>query len=373
MIISVFTKKSYSKDLKIMRNDLTITDFLNEVFEKKASDLHISEGSPVQLRIDGSLRPSQHTDFPLTAEESFELCTSYINEENIATLKEEREFDFSFPFEEKCRFRGNLFFQMGAVTGAFRPIPQVIPSMEELGLPPALKTLTDLPRGLVLVTGPTGSGKSTTLASMIGHINKTRGEHIITIEDPIEFVHQSQISLVAQREVGKDTKTFLHALKYALRQDPDVVLIGEMRDLETISAAITISETGHLVFATLHTNSAMETINRIIDVFPAHQQPQVRTQLSFVLQGVVSQQLLPKIGGGRCLAQEIMVPNLAIRNLIREGKVHQIYSSMQVGQRESGMQTMNQCLAKLAKEDTITKEDALDFSIEKDELQKMLL
>jgi len=235
-----------------------------------------------------------------------------------------------------------------------------------------LKALTEKPRGLVLVTGPTGSGKSTTLASMIGHINNTRGEHIITIEDPIEFVHQSKRSLIAQREVGKDTQSFVKALKYALRQDPDVVLIGEMRDLETIGSAITISETGHLVFATLHTNTTVQTINRIIDVFPPHQQQQVRTQLSFILEGIVAQQLVPKIGGGRALIQEIMIPNHAIRNLIREDKVHQLYSSMQLGQSDSGMVTTNQSLAKAVKSELVTPEDALERCTDIEEMKKLL-
>lgn len=357
-----------------MALDFSMNDFLNEVLEVNASDLHISSGSPVMLRVDGVLHPSKMAgDVVLTDEDAERLCLQYAPQNMHDALKQDRELDYSFGYEGKARFRANVFYQMNAATGAFRPIPQIIPTMEQLGLPPILKQLTDLPRGLVLVTGPTGSGKSTTLASMIGHINRTRGEHIITIEDPIEFVHASQKSLVAQREVGKDTHSFVNALKYALRQDPDVVLIGEMRDLETIAAAITISETGHLVFATLHTNNAIETINRVIDVFPAHQQSQIRSQLSFVLQGVVSQQLVPKIGGGRALVQEIMVPNLAIRNLIREDKIHQVYTSMQVGQKDSGMITMNQALAQLAKKNIITKEDAIDHATDVEEVKKALL
>jgi twitching motility protein PilT len=352
---------------------ITFNDLLNEVLQKKASDLHITAGAPVQLRVDGNLVPTQlAAEHKLTPEESAQLCFTLADKPMVETFEDHRELDFSFDFEGRSRFRANLSWQMGTVAGAFRPIPQVIPTMEQLGLPPALKALTEKPRGLVLVTGATGSGKSTTLAAMIGQINRTSGEHIITVEDPIEFVHTSAKSLVAQREVGKDTKTFTSALKYALRQDPDVVLIGEMRDLETVSAAITISETGHLVFGTLHTNTAISTINRVIDVFPSHQQSQIRTQLSFVLEGVVSQQLIPKIGGGRVLAQEIMVPNLAIRNLIREDKVHQMYSSMQVNQKETGMQTMNQALAQLVKKGLITKDSAMEFCTDLDDVKKLL-
>lgn len=348
-----------------------MTNLLHEVLKKKASDLHISAGAPPMIRLDGTLRPAEAAQsMVLTPAQSEELCFTFMPVEMKESLRKDLELDFSFGFEGLSRFRVNLFHQQESVTGAFRPIPQVIPTMEQLGLPPALKTLTDLPRGLVLVTGPTGSGKSTTLAAMIGHINMTTGSHIITIEDPIEFLHTSKKSLMAQREIGKDTHSFVHALKYALRQDPDVVLIGEMRDLETIGAAITISETGHLVFGTLHTNSAVETINRIIDVFPAHQQTQIRTQLSFVLQGIVSQQLVPKIGGGRALAQEVMIPNLAIRNLIREDKVHQIYTSMQVGQKDSGMTTMNQTLASLVKKGVISKEDAIEHATDVEEVKK---
>jgi twitching motility protein PilT len=352
---------------------MTFDDLLGEVLEKRASDLHIASGAPVQLRADGNLVPSRHgPEYVLSPEDSAKLCLTLVNAEMKQTLELNRELDFSFDFQGKSRFRANLSWQMGTIAGAFRPIPQVIPTMEQLNLPPVLKMLTEKPRGLVLVTGPTGSGKSTTLAAMIGDINRHSGEHIITVEDPIEFVHTSAKSLVAQREVGKDTKTFANALKYALRQDPDVVLIGEMRDLETVGAAITISETGHLVFGTLHTNTAVSTINRVIDVFPSHQQSQIRTQLSFVLEGVVSQQLVPKIGGGRVLAQEIMIPNLAIRNLIREDKVHQIYSSMQVNQKETGMQTMNKSLAAHVKSGNITKEHAIDFATDLEEVKKLL-
>lgn len=351
----------------------TLDDFLNEVVESKASDLHICAGGKVMLRIDGSLRPSNLCpDHVLNKDEARLLNYTYLSEQDHRDFEDKWEFDFSFNFQGKSRFRGNLAYHLGSSSGSFRPIPQVIPTMEQLGLPASLKMLTELPRGLVLVTGPTGSGKSTTLAAMIGHINEMGGCHIITIEDPVEFVHTSKNSLVMQREVGKDTQSFTHALKYALRQDPDVVLIGEMRDRETIGAAITISETGHLVFGTLHTNSAMETINRIIDVFPPEQQTQIRTQLSFVIQGVVSQQLAPKKNGGRALVQEIMIPNLAIRNLIREDKVHQIATSMQVGQADSGMITTNQCLAGLYKKGLITKETAIAHCSNNEEMTKML-
>lgn len=350
---------------------ISFNDLLTEVLQKKASDIHISAGAPVLLRVDGDLVQTEKLGPKLLSpEESRELCFTFCDDKMIKALEEKREIDFSFSFEGKSRFRANVYYQMQTVSGAFRPIPQVIPTMEEIGLPDAMKNLTKLPRGLVLVTGPTGSGKSTSLAAMIGHINETRGEHIITIEDPIEFVHESKKSLLSQREVEKDTHSFVNALKYALRQDPDVVLIGEMRDLETIGAAITISETGHLVFATLHTNNAVQTINRIIDVFPAHQQTQIRTQLSFILEGIVSQQLVPKIGGGRTLALEVMIPTHAIRNLIREDKIHQLYASMQLSQKETGMFTMNQSLARLAKDGVISKEDAIGFATDVEEVKK---
>jgi twitching motility protein PilT len=352
---------------------ITFDQFLQEIVDTKSSDLHIAAGAPAMIRIDGELRPSSLApNITLTPEDTRRLCLTYSNDIMNKELEESRELDFSFGFGDKSRFRANIYYQMDSVAGAFRPIPQVIPTMEQLGLPDILRELTELPRGLILVTGPTGSGKSTTLASMINHINANSGDHIITIEDPIEFVHTSQKSLLSQREVGRDTHKFVNALKYALRQDPDVVLIGEMRDLETVGAAITISETGHLVFGTLHTNNCVQTINRIIDVFPAHQQTQVRTQLSFVLEGIISQQLVPKIGGGRVLAQEIMIPNHAIRNLIREDKVHQLYSSMQMGQKDSGMVTMNQSLASSAKKGLITKESALEFCSDPEEMQKLL-
>jgi twitching motility protein PilT len=288
-------------------------------------------------------------------------------------FEEDLEIDFSFGVRGLARFRANVYMQQGAVSGAFRIVPfQVIP-LDDLGLPPVVTALTDKPRGLVLVTGPTGSGKSTTLASMIDRINSTMRGHIITVEDPIEFQHSHKTCLVNQREIGRDSQSFQRALKYILRQDPDVVLIGEMRDLETIEAALSVAETGHLCFGTLHTNSAIQSINRIIDVFPAHAQPQIRSVLSFVLEGVISQNLIPKAtGSGRVLAAEVMVPNPAIRNLIREDKLHQVYSQMQIGQAKFGMQTMNQSLFDLYSRKLITLEEAIGHTSELDELKLMI-
>src|SRR5512135_1430408 len=292
---------------------------LKAMVEKGASDLHITTGSAPQLRIDGRLVPLKTT--ALTPVETKQLCYSILTDAQKHKFEEESELDLSFGVKGLSRFRANVFMQRGAVAGSFRTIPFKILSFQELGLPPVVAELAKKPRGLVLVTGPTGSGKSTTLASIIDKINTERHEHIITIEDPIEYLHPHKNCVVNQREVGADTGSFKKALKYILRQDPDVVLIGEMRDLETMEAALVVSETGHLAFATLHTNSAVQTINRILDVFPPYQQPQIRAQLSFVIEGVLSQALLQKVGGGRCLALEIMVPNPAIRNLIREDKV----------------------------------------------------
>jgi twitching motility protein PilT len=288
-------------------------------------------------------------------------------------FEEERELDFSFGVRGLARFRGNLFMQRGAVGGAFRTVPFKISSFAELGLPPVIEELCNKPRGLVLVTGPTGSGKTTSLAAMIDKINSERHEHIITVEDPIEYLHPHKKCLINQREVGADTDSFKKALKYILRQDPDVVLIGEMRDLETIEAALVTAETGHLCFATLHTNSAVQTINRIIDVFPPNQQSQIRAQLSFVLEGVISQALLPRATGqGRIPALEVMVPNAAIRNLIREDKIHQIYSIMQIGQGKSGMQTLNQSLASLYLRRLVTLEEAVSHTSEPEELEQII-
>ncbi len=344
---------------------------LKAMVEKGASDLHITTGSPPQLRIDGKLVPLKTA--PLTPVETKQLCYSILTDAQKHKFEEENELDLSFGVKGLSRFRANVFMQRGAVAGAFRTIPFKILTFQELGLPPVIASLAEKPRGLVLVTGPTGSGKSTTLASIIDKINTDRHEHIITIEDPIEYLHPHKNCLVNQREVGADTQSFKKALKYILRQDPDVVLIGEMRDLETIEAALVVSETGHLAFATLHTNSAVQTINRILDVFPPYQQPQVRAQLSFVLEGVVTQNLLPKAGGpGRVLAIEVMIPNPAIRNLIREDKVHQVYSQMQVGQAKFGMQTFNQSLAALVTRRLITMEEALGRSSDPEELRNIL-
>jgi twitching motility protein PilT len=346
-------------------------ELLQTMIEKGASDLHLTTGSPPQLRVSGHLSPLDQS--PLTAADTKQLVYSVLTDAQKHRFEEENELDFSFGLKGLSRFRGNIFIQRGAVAAAIRTIPFKISTFEELGLPQVVSDLVKKPRGLILVTGPTGSGKSTTLASMIDRINSDRHDHIVTIEDPIEFLHPHKKSVVNQREVTADTKSFKAALKYILRQDPDVVLIGEMRDLETIEAALTISETGHLTFATLHTNSCAQTMNRIIDVFPPHQQSQVRAQLSFVLEGVLSQQLIPKASGqGRVMAMEIMVPNAAIRNLIREDKVHQIYSAMQTGQGKFGMQTMNQSLYDLYMKRQITYDEAIGRSSQVDELVAMI-
>ncbi len=344
---------------------------LKAMVEKGASDLHVTTGSPPQLRIDGKLVPLKTP--PLSPVETKQLCYSILTDAQKHRFEEENELDLSFGVKGLSRFRANVFMQRGAVAGAFRTIPFKILTFAELGLPPVVAELAKKPRGLVLVTGPTGSGKSTTLASIIDKINTDRHEHIVTIEDPIEYLHPHKNCLVNQREVGADTGSFKKALKYILRQDPDVVLIGEMRDLETVEAALVISETGHLAFATLHTNSAVQTINRILDVFPPYQQPQVRAQLSFVLEGVLTQNLLPRAGGpGRVLIIEVMVPNPAIRNLIREDKVHQVYSQMQVGQSKFGMQTFNQSLAAAVAKRLIALDEAMARSSDQDELKNLL-
>ena len=321
----------------------TLYDLLQVMIERKASDLHISTSSPPRIRVDGKLAPVN--DSILTPAETKALCYSILTDTQKHKFEENNELDLSFGVKGLSRFRANIFMQRGAVAGAFRMIPFQIKTFRELKLPPVINELAKRPRGLILVTGPTGSGKSSTLAAMIDKVNSERYEHIITIEDPIEFIHTHKKCLVNQREVNADTASFKDALRYVLRQDPDIVLIGEMRDLETIEAALTVSETGHLTFATLHTNSSVQTINRIIDVFPSHQQEQIRVQLSFVLEGIIAQQLIPRrSGNGRVLAVEIFIPNPAIRNLIREDKTHQIYSMMQAGQAKFGMQTMNQSL-----------------------------
>src|SRR5262245_28392499 len=344
---------------------------LKAMLDQGASDLHITTGTPPQLRIDGNLVPLR-TD-PLQPVDTKTLCYSILTDAQKLRFEEDQELDLSFGVKNLARFRANIFMQRGAVAGAFRMIPFKIVPLQDLGLPPVVAELCEKPRGLVLVTGPTGSGKSTTLASMIDRINQRHRAHIITIEDPIEYLHPHKSSLINQREIGSDSQSFKRALKYILRQDPDVVLIGEMRDLETIEAALTIAETGHLALATLHTNSAIQSINRIIDVFPPHQQAQVRAVLSFVIEGVICQALVPRAtGSGRVLAAEVMIPNAAIRNLIREDKLHQVYSQMQIGQSKFGMQTMNQSLYDLFSRRMISLDEAMGRSSDPDELKNMM-
>ena len=346
---------------------LKVRALLEEMIQKGASDLHITVGEPPRLRIDGELLDSSEKQV-LTPRDTLTLSYSILTEQQKKRFETDDELDFSFGVQNLSRFRGNLYKQRGCVGMALRQIPYEILPLDRLGLPSPLKSLAERPRGLVLVTGPTGSGKSTTLAAMLDKINSERTCHILTVEDPIEFIHGHKNSTVNQREVGADTASFAQALKHALRQDPDVILIGEMRDLETISAALTIAETGHLVLATLHTNSAAESVNRIIDAFPAHQQPQVRVQLSFVLEGVVTQTLLPKPSGkGRVCAVEVMICTPAIRALIRDQKIHQIYSLMQAGKKH-GMQTMNDSLQQLYLQKAVTLEEALKRSSDPDEL-----
>jgi len=350
---------------------VTLSDLLKRLLELNGSDLHITTDTPPQVRVHGHLQPLDMP--PLAAPDTKQLAYSVMTDAQKHRFEEDFELDFSFGLKGLARFRANIFNQRGAVAAVFRVIPFEIKSFGQLNLPPVVSKLCDKPRGLILVTGPTGSGKSTTLAAMLDKINSERHEHILTIEDPIEFVHPHKNCLVNQREVHQDTKGFGPALRAALREDPDVVLIGEMRDLETVESALRVAETGHLTFGTLHTNSAASTINRVIDVFPAHQQPQIRAQLSLVLEGILCQSLLPKAGGaGRAMAMEILIPNAAVRNLIREDKIHQIYSSMQSGQDKFGMQTMNQALMALYMQKTITIETALMRSSNKDELQEMI-
>jgi twitching motility protein PilT len=349
----------------------TMHQLLKTLVDQGGSDLHVTTNSPPQIRIDGKMVPLQLP--PMSAAETKQLIYGVLTENQKHRLEEALEVDFSFGVKGLARFRANVFFQRGAVAGAFRTIPWEMRNFKDLGLPDVVATLCDKPRGLILVTGPTGSGKTTTLAAMLDKINSERHEHMVTIEDPIEYLHSHKKCLVNQRELHADTHSFTNALRSVLRQDPDVVLIGEMRDLETIEAALRIAETGHLTFATLHTNSAAQTINRIIDVFPAHQQSQIRTQLSFVLEGILCQSLLPRANGhGRALALEILVPNSAIRNLIREDKIHQIYSAMQTGQTQFGMQTFNQALATLYYKKQISLQLALSMSSHADELQDMI-
>ncbi len=351
--------------------EIALSELLKKLIELNGSDLHITTNSPPMVRIHGVLRALEYAD--MTPAETKQLAYSVLTDAQKHRFEETLELDFSFGIKGLSRFRANIFNQRGAVGCVFRTIPYEIRSFEDLGLPPVVQKLCEKPRGLVLVTGPTGSGKSTTLAAMIDKVNRDRHEHIITVEDPIEYLHAHKSCIVNQREVHGDTHSFANALRAALRQDPDVVLIGEMRDLETTETALRIAETGHLTFATLHTNSAVSSINRVIDIFPAHQQAQIRTQLSMVLEGILTQALIPKANGqGRGLAMEILVPNAAIRNLIREDKVHQIYSTMQTGQEKFGMQTFNQSLATLYFKKQITLEMALSRSSNVDELQDLI-
>jgi len=349
------------------QQEISLRILLQEMIQRGASDLHVTVGNPAKIRIDGDLTNSK-TGQVLAPKDTLSLAYSILTENQKKRFETEDELDFSFGIQNLSRFRGNVYKQRGCVAMAIRQIPYEIVSLEKLGMPPVLNKLSERPRGLVLVTGPTGSGKSTTLAAMVDKVNRERKGHIITIEDPIEFIHRHQNCMINQREVGADTKSFTAALKYALRQDPDIVLIGEMRDLETIAAALTIAETGHLVFATLHTNSAAESINRIVDAFPAHQQAQIRAQLAFVLEGVVTQTLLPKAKGkGRVAACEVMICTPAIRAVIRDEKIHQIYSLMQAGKKH-GMQTMNDALQLLYLKGEVTLEEALKRSGDPNEL-----
>jgi len=351
--------------------EFDIHQLLEVMVEKGASDLHLTAGSPPQIRIHGSLYPVKVP--ALRPKDVQRLGYSILTETQMKRFEENNEIDLSFQWKGVSRFRANFFRQRGSVAGAIRQIPTSIMSFEELGLPSTIHSLVDKPRGLILVTGPTGSGKSTTLAAMVDAINQRRRGHIITIEDPIEYLHQHKNSIVNQREVGGDTSTFHDALRYVMRQDPDVVLVGEVRDLETMETALRLSETGHLVLTTLHTNNAVQTIHRVMDLFAGDQQDRVRIQLSFVLEGIISQQLMPRMDGkGRALALEFMLPNPAIRNLIRDGKIHQIYSQMQMGQTKFGMQTMNQHLFKLWRDRVISREEALSRAGDLEELTQMI-
>lgn len=352
------------------QQEIRIETLLEEVIRKKASDLHLQVGLPPMLRVDGSLAPVPSTDV-LNEATVERLIFSILDQDQQQILLKDKEFDFSFAFGDLGRFRVNAFHERGNLASALRLIPNEIKSIQELGMPPVVTGFSEYPRGLVLVTGPTGSGKSTTLASIVDKINSEKSHHIITIEDPIEFTHKSKRSVVVQREVHYDTYSFSAALRSSLRQDPDVVLIGEMRDLETISAAITIAETGHLVFATLHTNSAAQSIDRMIDVFPPHQQPQIRAQLANILMAICSQRLVPSIGGGRSVAAEILVATPAVRNIIREGKTHQLDAVIQTG-GDQGMQSMDKTLAGLVQAGQVTYEEARNFAVDITEFDRMM-
>ncbi|MFO0920574.1 MAG: type IV pilus twitching motility protein PilT [Candidatus Saccharimonadales bacterium] len=343
---------------------------LEEVIKQKASDLHLQVGIPPMLRVDGALIPVVGTE-ALTEEAVEKLVFAILDDDQKQILLKDKEFDFSFAFGDLGRFRVNAFHERGNLAAALRLIPNEILTIEQLGLPPVVTKFAEYPRGLVLVTGPTGSGKSTSLAALVHKINTERAAHIVTIEDPIEFTHKSIKSVLVQREVHYDTYSFSAALRSSLRQDPDVVLIGEMRDLETIAAAITIAETGHLVFATLHTNSAAQSIDRMVDVFPPHQQPQIRAQLSNILMAICSQRLIPTIGGGRVAAAEILVATPAVRNIIREGKSHQLEAVIQTG-AEFGMQSMDKTLVNLIHNGTISYDEARNFAVDLDELDRLM-
>lgn len=352
-------------------SEVKIQQLFKVMVENGASDLHLSIGSPPAMRINGEIVRLKLPQ--LTNEDTKRLLFQVINDEQKKDLDKNLQVDFSFGIKNLARFRGNIFYARGGLSGVFRLIPTQIPDFKALGLPNVLLNMMEVSNGLVLVTGPTGSGKSTTLASLIDVLNQRENGHIITLEDPIEFVHSHKGCVVNQREVGTDTLGFAKGLKSMLRQDPDIVLVGELRDVETIEAALTIAETGHLVFGTLHTNSCIQTINRMINVFPSDQQSQIRTLLSFVIQGVVSQQLIPRdSGAGRVMGMEIMVPNNAIRNLIREDKIHQIHSQMQIGQDKTGMVTMNQVLAKFVKTGQIEAKTAMSYTTMPEELAQML-
>lgn len=349
---------------------LRIEPFLDQVIKRDASDLHLQVGLPPMLRIDGALKPAEEAK-PLTEKDIETLVYALLDDEQKQVLVRDKEIDFSFAYGDLGRFRVNSFHEKGNLAAALRLIPTKIRTLEELGMPKVVSSMTDFPRGLVLVTGPTGSGKSTTLAAMIDLINSNKAMHIITIEDPIEYQHHHKKSIVVQREVHFDTVTFGAALRSALREDPDVVLIGEMRDLETIATAITIAETGHLVLATLHTNSAAQSVDRMIDVFPPHQQQQIRVQLAGVLQGIVSQRLIPMVGGGRIAAAEILVVTAAVRNIVRESKTHQLDAVIQTG-AEHGMQSMDKTLVSLIHEGKISYDEAKNYAIDLEELDRMM-